>query len=63
MGFIWVDAGGRADKQAGGIAPLRWGSPVSHPHQPLPACPQFPRQHLSEASRILSASIQDLGPR
>ena len=73
MGFIWVDAGGWrgwsgvgtgrwADKQAGGIAPLGWGSPVSRPHPP-PACPQFPRQHLSEASRTLSTSTQDLGPR
>lgn len=33
------------------------------PPSPAPACPQFPRQHLSEASRTLSASTQDLGPR
>ena len=43
-------------------APLGWGSPVSRPHPPR-ACPQFPRQHLSEASRTLSTSTQDLGPR
>lgn len=69
MGFIWVDAGGWRSwswvgtrRWAGSIAPLGRGSPVSCP-QPPRACPQFPRQHLSEASRTLSTSTQDLGPR
>lgn len=53
----------RTGRQAG-----RWCSPAALgqprvPPSPAPACPQFPRQHLSEASRTLSASTQDLGPR
>lgn len=36
---------------------------VSGPSPTPCACPQFPSRHLGEASRTLSASTQDLGPR
>ncbi|XP_016068069.1 PREDICTED: kinesin light chain 3 isoform X2 [Miniopterus natalensis] len=43
-----------------------WGRcvlPLTHPSAIPCACPQFPNRHLSEASRTLSTSTQDLGPR